>query len=172
MKATNKFILFCLLFTSFLSLNYVRSSNTSTLAYFSDSESSTGNMLTAAIWGTEADSLIITDSYIWPNRSSTKPSLELDIEGIRNVTIDKIKVTWNNSQGDTKHIKKIMIDDSEFFSGNKFSGDIIDGINYLLEKNSSATIYFYFNSKVLGITKFDINITMVDGSVKNYTVVS
>ncbi len=178
MKKTTKFILLCILFTSSLSLNGICTRNISTLAYFSDSDYDTGNMLTAGIWGSEADSLEITDSKVWPNRkpSSYKPSLELEVTGFRNVTIDKIQVSWINSSKD-RCITKIGIEsDDDFFNGSelsgdiRLSGDIIDGTNYLLMKDSYPTISFYFNNTVSDNLPFTVNITMGDGStVENYT---
>ena len=47
----NRFILFCLLLTSSLSLNYICvSDDISTLAYYSDVESCTGNTIIAGVW--------------------------------------------------------------------------------------------------------------------------
>lgn len=172
MKKTNKFILFCILFTSSLSLNVICTRNISTLAYFSDSDYGTGNMLNAGIWGSEADSFEITDSKVWPNRkpSSNKPSLELEVTGFRNVTIDKIQVSWINSSKDRCIIKIGIESDDDFFIGSGLSGDIIDGTNYLLMKDSYQTISFYFNNTVSDNLPFTVNITMGDGStVENYT---
>lgn len=205
MKIINKFILFCLLFTSFLSLNSIWTSTTDTFAYFSDVEHSTGNTLTAGVWesraaftnsnealpddkapaeasteapaetpteapvGSEADFITVSDSKLMENmEDSEKPhGITFNVSGTQNVTIDKIQVWWNVSQGNTSYITEITIQEREFFSGSKSAGEIIDGPDYLLETDSFAKLELYFDSNISDIIPFTINITMGDGSVKS-----
>lgn len=57
MKPANRFVLFCLLLISFLSLNYICvSDDIGTLAHCSDSESCTGNIIVAGIWNSAISS--------------------------------------------------------------------------------------------------------------------
>lgn len=212
MKTTNKFILFCLLLTSFLSLNYMCISGTDTLAYYSDVESSTGNTLIAGVWNNsassagsdfvnnndlsvdnesfnnsessnsnksfnnsdfsvsiEADLLEVLNSVLVTSSEKQEQShWELNVKGVPNITIDKIQVWWNNSQDNNSHMTKISIKESEIFNGNTSSGEVIDRINYSFNSEDVVKIESYFDSNVSYLAPLAINITMRDGSVKNY----
>lgn len=227
MKTTNRLILFCLLFASFLSLNGIWTSTTDTFAYFSDVEYSSVNTLAAGVWesgaaftnsnealsvsdnkalaetpeetsteasaetstetsdeaptetsteptevpvGNEADFLIVSDSAFVKNTEDNEKSngITFNVSGTRDVTIDKIQVWWNVSQGNTSHITEITIEGREFFSGSNSAGEIIDGPDYLLEADSFAKLELFFDSDVSDIAPFTINITMGDGSIKSF----
>ncbi|AKB18260.1 MULTISPECIES: hypothetical protein [unclassified Methanosarcina] len=202
MKATNKFILFCLLLSSFLSLNYICvSDDISTLAYYSDIESCAGNTIIAGVWNSslssaeskaineidffnanesfnnsgfsansEADLLELLNSVlVIPSDKEKQSYWKLDIKGTSNLTIDVIHVCWNSSQINNSNLTKITIKESEFFNGSKSSGELIDGTNYSFHSNSMVNLKSYFDSDVSYLIPLTINITMGDGSVKNYT---
>jgi len=215
MKTTNRFILFCLLLISSLSLNYICvSDDISTLAYYSDVESCTGNTIIAGVWNSgipsaeskaineidfsdanesfnnsdsddnksfnnsdfpansEADLLEVLNSVlVIPSGKEKQSYWKLDIKGTSNITIDIIQVWWNSSQINDSHLTKITIKESEFFNGSKSSGELIDGTNYSFHSNSTVNLKSYFDSDVSYLIPLTINITMEDGSVKNYVAI-
>jgi len=167
-----KFIVVYLLLIPLL-LNSTCASVTDTFAYFTDVEYSAGNTLTAGVWGnrtlidSEADFLTVSDSKLVKSGENLY-GFSFDISGTQNVTIDKIQLWWNISQGNTSHITKVTIHGKEFFNGNKSAGEMIDGINYLLEAGSPAKFELGFDSSVSDLTPFTTNIIMGDGSVKSF----
>lgn len=173
MKTTCKFISIYLLLIPLL-LNNMCASVTDTFAYFTDVEYSAGNTLTAGVWGngtvtnSEADFLTVSDDSKLTENGKKLDGITLDVNGTQNVTIDKIQVWWDLSQGNTSHITKVTIYEKEFFSGNKSAGEMIDGVDYLLEAGSPAKFELDFDSNVSDLTPFTINIIMGDESVKSF----
>jgi len=221
MKTTIRFILFCLLLTSFLSLNNICvSDDISTLAYCSDTEFCTGSTIKARVLNysipsaesksnnetdfsdanessnnrdsnnrdsnnseffnyrdqsanSQADLFKLLGSVIFiPSGKEKQSYWKLDIKGTSNgtsnITIDIIQVWWNSSQISDSHLTKITIKESEFFNGSKSSGELIDGTNFSFPSNSTVDLKSYFDSDVSYLIPLTINITMEDGSVKNY----
>ena len=167
MRAFNKMILFGVMLTPLIFTGNTFAGFTNTFAYFSDVEYSTGNTLTAAVWNTEADNLMVSDSKLTGNGEKLH-GITLDVSGTQSVTIDKIQIWWDISQSDSIHIIKIKLDGKEFFSGSKSAREVIDVTDYLLEAGSSAKLEFYFDSDVSDLAPFTINIIMGDGSVKSF----
>ncbi|WP_440947273.1 hypothetical protein ACSAZL_03060 [Methanosarcina sp. T3] len=227
MKPANRFVLFCLLLTSFMSLNYICvSDDIGTLAHCSDSESCTGNIIIAGVWNSaissaesksinevdspeaieffnnsdsnddesfnnsdfnddessnnsdpsansEADLIeVLSSVLVIPSGNEKQSYWKLDIKGTSNgtsnITIDIIQVWWNSSQVNDSHLIKITIKESEFFNGSKSSGELIDGTDHSFPSNITVDLKSYFDSDVSYLTPLTINITMGDGSVKNY----
>lgn len=166
MRAFNKILLFGMVLTPLIFTGSTFACFTNTFAYFSDVEYSTGNTITAGVWDSEADHLIVSDSKLTGNGEKLH-GITLDISGTQSVTIDKIQVWWDISLGDAS-LTEIEIHGKEFFSGSKSAGEIVDVENYLLKAGSPAKLELYFDRDVSDLAPFTINIIMGDGSVKSF----
>jgi len=172
LKTINKILFFFLLLNFFLSLNCICVTDTVTYADYSDTESSVGNTLTADVWNSsssgQAAHLSILNSNIVQAQGVTPSYWRLTIMGASGIVIDKIQESWDTSQISNSHLTSIKIRNTEVFSGNKSSGELIDTNNYSFTSSSATSVYSYFDSDVASLTPLSINITMGDGSVKSY----
>ena len=143
----------------------------STYSYFTDTEYSVGNTFTAAVWDTQASFLEVNTSKT--HLTGTGDQSKLHGTTIRNIgseiiTVDKIQVDWNNAAG-MANVSEIKIRGQVFFSGSNQSGQVIDGIDYVLEPGqNTVTTNFKFDASVS--YPFTIKFIMGDGASKTVII--
>ncbi|MDO9516637.1 MAG: hypothetical protein Q7J10_01170 [Methanosarcinaceae archaeon] len=145
----------------------------STYSYFSDTEYSVGNTFTAAVWDTQASFLEVNTSKTHLTGTGDQSKLHgttIRNIGSENITVDKIQVDWNTTQTGMGNVSEIKIRGQVFFSGSNRSGQVIDGIDYVLEPGQNAvTTNFKFDASVS--YPFTIKFIMSDGASKTVTII-
>ncbi len=143
----------------------------STYSYFTDTEYSVGNTFTAAVWDTQASFLEVNTSKTHLTGTGDQSKLHgttIRNIGGENIILDKIQVDWNTTAG-MANVTEIKICGKVFFSGSNQSGEVIDGIDYVLEPQSNAvTTNFKFDASVS--YPFTIKFIMSDGASKTVTI--
>ena len=144
----------------------------STYSYFTDTEYSVGNTFTAAVWDTQASFLEVNTSKTHLTGTGDQSKLHgttIRNIGSENITVDKIQVDWNTTQTGMANVTEIKIRGQVFFSGSNQSGQVIDGIDYVLEPQQNAvTTNFKFDASVS--YPFTIKFIMGDGASKTVTI--
>lgn len=159
MKSQIKIVLICLMLTPIIAFS-------TSVAYFSDEESSIGNVFTAGEWTPDEWCLEINTN----KTTLTGIGDESKLHGTRirnrcdhNVTIDSIWVSWNGPDG--SHITKINIL-GDRWSGSTTAGETPCEVNYnVLPGKPWQHIYFFFDSNII-TGPFVFNFIMSDGSEK------
>ena len=145
----------------------------STYSYFTDTEYSVGNTFTAAVWDTQASFLEVNTSKT--HLTGTGDQSKLHGTTIKNIggeiiTVDKIQVDWNTTHTGMANVSEIKIRGQVFFSGSNQSGQVIDGVDYVLESGQNAvTTNFKFDASVS--YPLTIKYIMSDGASKTVTII-
>ena len=141
-----------------------------TYSYFVDTEYSTGNTFTAAVWDTQATFLDVNTSKSKLTGDETKFfHTTIRNTGAQDIAIDKIGMQWNETS--IGNITKITIGGPSIWEGEEPSGEILDNTNYTLIPDADPIkITFWFNGPVEG--PFIIKFIMADGAAKTVTVVT
>lgn len=140
-------------------------SHSGTYAYFTDTESA-GHTITVGVWDSQADDLEVNvPQSRFADEGQDIIDIGLENIGDEEIAIDKIQILWNITESDSTNVMDIMICGESFFSGSVSHGEMIDGVDVVLDpERSSCQAMFLFGRPVSG--PIDICFIMDDGSRK------